>query len=169
MTRMGREGHAPLQSVPISATFGLRVVRGKGLFSASPTEVLRRTEEGKIVILEPEATDQECEKCGRVMLKKHGRYGSFLGCSGYPECNNVIPLRKKEPGKTEEQETKEKCEKCGAPMLIKTGRYGRFLACSNYPKCKFVKPLAIGIKCLREGCGGDLVERRTKQGRIFYS
>lgn len=103
------------------------------------------------------------------MIKRHGRYGSFLGCSGYPECNNIIPLKGEGQRQKEEKTTEEKCEKCGAPMIIKSGRYGRFLACSNYPECKFIKPLTIGISCPNEGCGGELVERRTKQGRLFYS
>ncbi len=108
-----------------------------------------------------ESTGEKCEKCGREMVVKWGRNGKFLACSGYPECKNTRPLE--EP---EEIETDEKCEKCGAPMIIKTGRYGRFLACSNYPKCKNTKPIPLGIKCPEDG--GDIVERRSRKGKIFY-
>jgi DNA topoisomerase-1 len=66
------------------------------------------------------------------------------------------------------EETDEICEKCGSPMVIKHGRFGRFLACSNYPECSNTKSIVIktGVKC--PSCGGDIVERKTKKGRIFY-
>ena len=62
----------------------------------------------------------------------------------------------------------EVCELCGKPMAIKEGRYGQFLACSGYPECKNTKPLLIkvGVKC--PNCGKDLIQRRSKRGRIFY-
>lgn len=60
------------------------------------------------------------------------------------------------------------CEKCGRPMLVKLGRFGRFVGCSGYPECRNTKPLAapMGVKCPE--CGGDIVEKRTRRGRIFY-
>jgi len=66
------------------------------------------------------------------------------------------------------EETDEICEKCGSPMVIKHGRFGRFLACSNYPECSNTKSIVIktGVKC--PDCGGDIVERKTKRGRVFY-
>ncbi|MGA1865368.1 MAG: type I DNA topoisomerase [bacterium] len=133
------------------------------------TKQFERTEDGKVVIAEPETAKMKCEKCGRDMVVKHSRYGAFLGCSGYPECKNIVSLKGTDQTQQEKEVTGEKCEKCGEPMVVKNGRYGRFLSCSNYPKCKFVKPLGIGVKCPQEGCGGELVERRSKQGRVFYS
>ncbi|MGA1841400.1 MAG: type I DNA topoisomerase [bacterium] len=133
------------------------------------TKQFERTEDGKVVIAEPETAKMKCEKCGRDMVIKHSRYGAFLGCSGYPECKNVVSLKGTDQTQQEKEVTGEKCEKCGEPMVIKNGRYGRFLSCSNYPKCKFVKPLGIGVNCPQDGCGGELVERRSKQGRVFYS
>jgi DNA topoisomerase-1 len=62
----------------------------------------------------------------------------------------------------------EKCPLCGGAMLVKEGRYGKFLACSRYPDCKGTRSLSIGVACPQEGCGGSLVQRRTKKGRIFY-
>ena len=53
-------------------------------------------------------------------------------------------------------------------MVIKTGRFGRFLACSNYPACKNTKPVTLGIACPKDGCNGEIVERRSKGGRTFY-
>ena len=63
--------------------------------------------------------------------------------------------------------TEEKCEVCGSPMVLKSGRFGKFLACSRYPECKTTKPLSTGVKCPDDG--GDIVERRTKKGRSFWS
>ncbi|MCK4307541.1 type I DNA topoisomerase [candidate division WOR-3 bacterium] len=105
-----------------------------------------------------ELTDEKCELCGKPMAIKWGRYGKFLGCSGFPECKSVKPLKS--------CETDEICPKCGASLLRKEGKYGAFLACPNYPKCKFTKSITIGIKCPE--CKGEIIERRTKKGRIFY-
>lgn len=68
----------------------------------------------------------------------------------------------------EDQPTGDICEKCGHPMVLKFGRYGKFEACSNFPECRNTKPylIKLGIACPKDG--GELVERRTKKGRIFY-
>jgi DNA topoisomerase-1 len=110
-----------------------------------------------------EETGIKCEKCGRPMIIKWGRNGKFLACSGYPECKNTRPLEEDEP-----KETDHKCPKCGAPMVLKKGRYGDFLACSNYPKCKTTMAIPTGVKCPREGCDGDVVQKRSKRGKIFF-
>ncbi len=83
-------------------------------------------------------TDQICEKCGRPMVLKQGRYGKFLACSGYPECKNIIKLPRKKEAPPPEI-TGILCEKCGRPMAIRQGRYGKFLACTGYPECKNIK------------------------------
>ncbi len=75
--------------------------------------------------------------------------------------------------KREERPTDLVCEKCGQPMVIKWGRRGEFLACSGYPECKNMqplhKPVPTGVKCLL-GCGeGELMERRSRRGKLFYS
>lgn len=121
-----------------------------------------------------ELTDIPCEKCGRNMVIKWGRHGHFLACPGYPDCKNTKEFTKGEDGAVRilqrvAETTDEKCGKCGSPMVVKTGRFGKFLACSAYPKCKTTKPLALGVKCPMPGCGGDLVQKRTKKGRPFYS
>jgi DNA topoisomerase-1 len=112
-----------------------------------------------------ESTDQTCEKCGRPMVIRWGRHGRFLSCSGFPECKNARPLEQDE---TEVEPTGQVCDKCGAPMVVKSGKYGRFLACSAYPKCKNTKSLTLGIPCSQPECEGEIVERRTKKGRVFY-
>ncbi|MDA8170168.1 MAG: type I DNA topoisomerase [Nitrospiraceae bacterium] len=110
------------------------------------------------------ATDVVCEKCGLPMVKRWGRHGWFLACSGYPECKNTKPL---EGGEPVTGQTGEVCDKCGAPMVLKMGRFGKFLACSGYPECKNTRPLSLGVKCPMDG--GNIVERRSKKGKLFYS
>jgi DNA topoisomerase-1 len=112
-------------------------------------------------------TEEVCELCGKPMVIRWGRYGKFLACSGYPECKNLKSLDRKDNPSLEN--TDEKCPTCGAGLVIRNGRFGRFLACSKYPKCKFTKALGTGLKCPRPGCGGELIEKRTKSKRIFFS
>lgn len=127
-------------------------------------------------IVEP-PTNLPCEKCGRMLEIKWGRNGKFLACPGYkddPPCKNTQNFEKLPDGTIKivpklEETTDEKCEKCSSPMIVKSGRFGRFLACSAYPDCKTTKPIALGVKCPQPECGGDLVQKRTKKGRNFYS
>jgi DNA topoisomerase I len=122
-------------------------------------------------------TDIPCEKCGRMMEIKWGRNGKFLACPGYkadPPCKNTQNFEKLPDGTIkivpkQELTTDQKCEKCGSPMVVKSGRFGKFIACSAYPECKTTKPLALGVKCPQPGCGGDLVQKRTRKGRSFYA
>src|SRR3990170_352299 len=109
-----------------------------------------------------EKTEETCEKCGSPMVIKWGRHGRFLACSAFPECRNTKPLNNEKNHLTEE-----KCELCGSPMVLKNGRFGKFLACSRYPECKNTKPYSLGIPCPK-GCGGFIVEKKSKRGRIFY-
>ncbi|MFZ5559522.1 MAG: type I DNA topoisomerase, partial [Patescibacteria group bacterium] len=78
-----------------------------------------------------------------------------------------LEIRKKE---IIEEKSEEICEKCGSPMVIKIGRFGKFLACSNFPKCRNTKQIqnSTNVKCPK--CNkGEILERKTKKGRIFYS
>ena len=67
--------------------------------------------------------------------------------------------------------TDEKCPECGNRLMIRSGRFGDFMACSGFPKCKFTKPIikSINVQCPREGCDGEILIRRTRKGKIFYS
>ena len=124
-----------------------------------------------------EPTDVICEKCGKPMVIKMGRFGKFLACSGYPDCKNTKEIKKisrdGENIEPENEETGEICEKCGKPMIIKAGRYGKFLSCSGYPECKNIKPIPVKINQSKvpcpTGCGGYLVEKRSKKGKKFFS
>ncbi len=107
-------------------------------------------------------TAEHCPDCGKPLMIRWGRNGKFIGCSGYPECRYTRPIE------VDQTQTDEICDKCGKPMVVKQGRFGRFLACSGYPACKNIKPFPIGISCPRENCYGTIVERRTRQGKVFY-
>ncbi len=118
----------------------------------------------------PEVAEQNCEKCGKPMAVKRGRFGFFLACTGYPECRNTKKIVMKE-GMAQAVQDKvldEKCPECGNNLVIKHGRYGEFTACSNYPTCKYIKKETIGIACPEKGCTGELVVRRTRRRKTFY-
>ncbi|MGD0022019.1 MAG: type I DNA topoisomerase [Smithellaceae bacterium] len=101
-----------------------------------------KNENGEIVAQEAPTTDEVCELCGKPMAVKRGRYGQFLGCTGYPECKNIKKMGKDGKVTTQEAElTEEVCENCGKPMAIKRGRYGQFLGCTGYPECKNIKKM----------------------------
>jgi len=129
------------------------------------------------------AVDLDCPACGQSLMIKVGKKGPFLACSGYPKCNFTRNYMRNEKGEieieepAEQQLTNEECEKCTSPMVQKQGRFGPFLACSAYPTCKSTRSLktksasvaeATGVKCPEKGCGGELVARRSKRGRLFY-
>lgn len=105
--------------------------------------------------IQNEVTDIKCEKCGRFMVIKHGRFGKFLACPGYPECKNTKPIVK---------ELGVKCPECGGELIERHTKKGRkFYGCSNYPECSFVSwDIPTGDKCPK--CGSILVLKKTKKG-----
>jgi DNA topoisomerase I len=126
-----------------------------------------------------EETDEICDKCGRKMVIKWGRYGRFLACSGYPECRHTRQLAGGEGTDTpevHEDVASATCAKDGQPMVLKKGRYGPFLACSRYPECRETRKLVRGEggklqieqlqpideKCPQ--CGSALTWRRGRFG-----
>ena len=101
-----------------------------------------KNENGDIVPQEAPATDAVCELCGKPMAVKRGRYGQFLGCTGYPECKNIKKIGKEGKAAAQEPEiTDIACDQCGKPMAVKRGRYGKFLGCTGYPECKNIKKM----------------------------
>ncbi len=119
----------------------------------------------------PEVPEQDCEKCGKPMTVKRGRFGYFLACTGYPECRNTKKIVMKEgvaAAAAADTPLDEKCPECGNNLIIKHGRYGQFTACSNYPECKYVKRQTLGILCPEKGCSGEIVVRHTRRGKTFY-
>ncbi|MBU1164945.1 type I DNA topoisomerase [Patescibacteria group bacterium] len=118
--------------------------------------------------LTEEKTDEVCDKCGKPMIIKTGRFGKFMACTGFPECKNTKPIDGK--GNAKEEKTDEKCKKCGSDMVIKHGRFGKFLACSKYPDCKTTKQIvkSTGMKC--PACEkGEIVQKRGRGGKSFYA
>jgi len=115
--------------------------------------------------LTEQGEEEYCENCGRPMVLKKGRFGTFFACSGYPDCKTTKQIggTQKKP----DQPLDEKCPNCGNHLVLKTGRFGEFTACSNYPTCKYVKQKTIGVKC--PTCSeGEVIERRSKKGKTFY-
>lgn len=110
------------------------------------------------VEIRDEITDVKCDKCGRNMVIKMGRFGKFLACPGFPECRNAKPLVEK---------IGVKCPKCGGEIVIKRSKKGRkFYGCDNYPKCDFVawnEP--INKKCPK--CGEILTKVENRQGKYI--
>ncbi len=118
----------------------------------------RRDELKKLV---QEETDEKCPKCGKNLIKKWSRNGPFLACPGFPDCRYSKSL--------EEEETLEKeCPECGGQLMYKSGRFGRFIACGNYPDCKYTEAVSLGISCPEKDCDGQISERKTRRGKIFF-
>ena len=115
--------------------------------------------------LSEQGDEEYCQNCGRTMVLKKGRFGTFYACSGYPDCKTTKQIggAQKKPDVILE----EKCPTCESNLVLKTGRFGEFTACGNYPACKYVKQKTIGVKC-PECSEGDIVERRSKRGKTFY-
>jgi len=125
-------------------------------------------------------TDEKCPDCGKPLVMRFGRYGAFLGCTGYPECKYTRDLDQDETSGdgTSEPEEVPPCEKCGRPMVLRRSRYGTFYGCSGYPECKNIRkthaeaaksaPKPTGVSC--PDCGkGEIEEKRSRRGKIFYS
>jgi DNA topoisomerase-1 len=126
-------------------------------------------------------TDLSCPVCKKQLNIKVGKNGHYIACSGYPKCKYTRNYTRDEKGKVHPIELPEDeisdivCEKCKKPMVLKQGKYGKFLACSGYPVCKNTKSInsnqpdkTTGVKCPEKGCTGEIVERRSKRGKIFY-
>ncbi len=114
-----------------------------------------------------------CEKCGSAMVLRKGRFGPFIACSAYPKCRNTKKIAMDREGKITvtkkpDRILNEPCPKCGKPLALKDGRFGEFTACSAYPECKYIKLKEVGLDCPREECGGRIVERRSRRGRVFF-
>ena len=128
-------------------------------------------------------TSLSCPNCQKQLHIKMGKNGPFLACSGYPDCSFTRDYIRDEKGKIAPVEssagemTDKICDKCQRPMVIRRGKYGDFLACSGYPECKNTQSLnnnnngtanSTGVKCPEKGCDGELMEKRSKRGKVFY-
>ena len=118
-------------------------------------EQAEKNMEGKRIKVEDIPTDEICEKCGRPMVIKSGRYGKFVACSGFPECRNAHPLVKDTGGL---------CPLDGGHMLVRKSAKGRvYYGCSNYPKCNYMTwDEPVPEKCPQ--CGSTLLK---KKGQLY--
>ena len=118
---------------------------------------------------------EACDKCAKPMLKRVGKFGPFIACSGYPECTNTREVEQQEPESESGEEEIEPCENCGKVMAVKRGRFGQFLACTGYPECKTTRKLIAtkqgGLRAakpdqiLEEPCPRCQANLVIKQGR----
>ena len=111
-------------------------------------------------------TQEICGKCGHFMLRRMGKFGKYLACSNYPECQNIV-------SETKEEISAVRCPKCGENMVVKSGKFGRFLACPSYPDCKSTMSMPtdeepkLAGKCPE--CGNAMSVRKSKKGKVYYS
>ena len=113
---------------------------------------LAEKEMAKITI-EDKISDVPCDKCGRMMVIKQGRFGEFLACPGYPDCKNTKPIVEK---------IEAPCPKCGGDILLKRSKKGnKFYGCSNYPECDFVSWQEPSTKKCKK-CGSYMVKKYSK-------
>ena len=123
-----------------------------------------------------EKLEENCPKCGKTLTLRLGKSGRFIGCSGYPECDytrSTEPASEDEAFKVPSEVVEGRvCPQCEKPLNIRQGRYGKFIGCSGYPKCKFIEPLVkpktTNVRC-PECQEGDLIERKSRYGKIFFS
>ena len=100
------------------------------------------------------------------MLRRMGKFGKYLACSNYPECQNILSESKEELSAI-------RCPKCGENMVYKSGKFGRFLACPSYPDCKSTMSMPsdeepkLAGKCPE--CGAAMTVRKSKKGKVYYS
>lgn len=126
----------------------------EGFYKEFATLLQKAEEEIKEIEIPDEVSDVICDKCGRNMVVKHGRFGKFLACPGYPECKNTKAIV---------DELNVKCPKCDGTILRRKSKKGRvFYGCNNYPACDFVSwDEPIEEKCPR--CGEMMVVKKTKK------
>lgn len=125
--------------------------------------------------LTSEQLDEDCPKCGKHLVSRLGKYGRFIGCSGYPECDYMRRVDK--DGTSEVVEAPEEipdrvCPKDGGKLLIRNGKYGKFISCANYPKCKHIENINTpetenAISC-PECKKGKVIAKKGRFG-VFYS
>ena len=122
-------------------------------FTPLKEDIEKAEKEISKVIIEDKVSDVPCDKCGRLMVIKHGRFGDFLACPGYPECQNTKPIV---------EEVDANCPLCRGKILVKRSKKGnRFYGCSNYPECNFVSWYEpTNEKCPE--CSSYMVKRYSK-------
>lgn len=116
--------------------------------------------------------NEPCPQCGAELVIRSGKHGPFLGCSHYPECDYVRPLKSQADGHIVKVLEGQSCPVCEAVLVLRQGRFGMFIGCSRYPECEHTevidKPDDTAITCPQ--CqAGHLVQRRSRFGKTFHS
>ncbi len=109
--------------------------------------------------------NEKCENCDRPMILKKGRFGSFLACTGYPDCKTTRKITKTGAVAAAPQPIDEYCPDCAGQLAVKQGPYGEYTGCLN---CKYIKRETTGVACIREGCGGEICVKKSRRGKVFY-
>ncbi len=124
------------------------------------------------------ATSETCPDCSSPLVLKFGRFGEFLACSNYPTCRYTRDLAHP-AAETAVEGDAPHCPECETEMVQRRSRFGPFWACSRYPECRGTRrvgggpsaqepPKATGVACPVSGCGGDIVQRTSRRGKVFY-
>ena len=151
------------------------------LYAPFRDDLLKAEEADNVKNLFFETTEIVCTECERFMLKRDGRNGQFLACSGFPECKNTMQLA--EDGQTPLQKapaivTEYNCEKCNHFMVVKESKRGKFLGCSGFPKCRNIMQLDANGKVLPkvelevseyncDKCSKPMVIRDSRRGKFL--
>lgn len=115
---------------------------------------------------------EPCPECAGELAIRNGPHGAFLGCSNYPECEYLRPLKAQSDGHVVKVLDGQNCPECGATLVLRQGRYGMFIGCSQYPECSHIetidKPDPTSIACPQ--CQqGKLLQRKSRFGKIFHA
>lgn len=156
------------QKLPVLKEFWVNLEK-----TISEKQSIARTE------LTAEKLDENCPQCGKQLIARFGKYGKFVGCSGYPDCNYMRKIDK--DGNTVDSERAEPevvegrtCPKDNGTLVIRSGKYGKFISCKNYPKCKYIenldKPKTDESEVLCPECKtGHIVSKKNRYGNWFYA
>jgi len=107
------------------------------------TRQVQQARDGTLSVAE-QVTDFRCPKCDKPMIRKKGRFGPYLACTDYPDCNTIQKLDRNGQPKPPAQVTDQVCAECGRPLVLRQGRYGPFLSCMGYPQCRTIVKLEAG-------------------------
>lgn len=116
--------------------------------------------------------DERCPKCAGELVIRSGAHGPFQGCSNYPDCDYVHPLKPNADGHIVKVLEGQNCPECDAMLVLRQGKFGMFIGCNNYPDCKYIASMSekdeTSIACPK--CRkGRLLQRKSRFGKVFYA
>ncbi|WJY15475.1 topoisomerase DNA-binding C4 zinc finger domain-containing protein [Pectobacteriaceae bacterium CE90] len=119
-----------------------------------------------------EKKQQACPECGAALVIRSGRHGPFLGCSCYPACEYIRPLKAQADGHVVKVLEGQSCPLCQSTLILRQGRYGMFIGCSRYPDCDHIetmdRPDTTSLTCPQ--CHkGKLLQRKSRYGKVFHA